>query len=659
MPDLHILRDLLILIAFAIPVVAVAQRLRAPSTVGFLIAGILIGPHVLGLIERSEEVQVIAEIGVVLLLFEIGLEMSFSRVVRMWTTVLIGGGLQLVVTIAAATALSVMFGLDWRPALTFGCLVALSSTAIVLKALSDRRELDTPYGRVVVGTLLFQDLAVVPLIVVVGVLGPASPSTLAGGVRQIAISLGVLAGVVVTARFIIPVVLARIAGLQNRELFTLTVGLFGLGAAYATASVGLAMALGAFVAGLVISESEYGAQALSDVLPFRVLFSGIFFTSVGMLLDLGFIVENPGVVAGTAVGVVVGKAAIVVVIVRFALRMSLGVAVAAGLALAQVGEFSFVLATVAIGAQVIEPSLYQLFLSATVISMLITPMVIVGGQRAGSALARRSGLGAPDVTTGGPELKDHAIIVGFGLAGRHLARVLRAAHVPYVILELDDELVRSARDEGEPIYFGDGSSREVLGKAGINSARVLIFLISSIIDERRGVTAARAMSQTIKILVRTRNVVAMRELIPAGATDVVVEEYEAALELFQRVMRHYRIPSNTIQAELDAMRTEGYGILRGLPKEALHLDELNFLGIQHALELLAVEEGSPAVGRSLRDLGLRKETKCTVVAVIRDAVPEYDIGPDFVFDAGDTVVLVGPGPGLPRGAERFRAPQTA
>ncbi len=657
MPDLHILRDLLILIAFAIPVVAVAQRLRAPSTVGFLIAGILIGPHVLGLIERSEEVQVIAEIGVVLLLFEIGLEMSFSRVVRMWTTVLIGGGLQLVVTIAAATALSVVFGLQWRPALTFGCLLALSSTAIVLKALSDRRELDTPYGRVVVGTLLFQDLAVVPLIVVVGVLGPGSPSTLAGGVRQIAISLGVLAGVVVTARFIIPVVLARIAGLQNRELFTLTVGLFGLGAAYATASVGLAMALGAFVAGLVISESEYGAQALSDVLPFRVLFSGIFFTSVGMLLDLGFIVENAGVVAGTAVGVVVGKAAVVVVIVRFALRMPFGVAVAAGVALAQVGEFSFVLATVAIGAQVIEPALYQLFLSATVISMLMTPALIAGGQRAGSALARRSGLGAPDTTTGGPELKDHAIIVGFGLAGRHLARVLRAAHVPYVILELDDELVRNARDEGEPIYFGDGSSREVLGKAGINNARVLIFLISSIMDERRGVTAARALSATIKILVRTRSVVAMRELIPAGATDVVVEEYEAALELFQRVMRHYCIPSNTIQAELDAMRTEGYGILRGLPKEALHLDELNFLGIQHALELMAVEKGSPAVGRSLRDLGLRKETKCTVVAVIRDAVPEYDIGPDFVFEAEDTVVLVGPGPGLPRGAERFRAPR--
>lgn len=660
MQDPSVLRDLLVLVAFALPVVALAERVRVPSIVGFLLAGVAIGPNALGLVRHPEEVQHLAEIGAILLLFEIGLELSLSRIRRIRVAVVVGGGLQVLATVVLTTGVGVIVGLPWPRALVFGCLVALSSTAVVLKLLKDRDELETPVGRVSLGILLFQDLAVVPLMVIVSLAGGEQGATVVSSLGRIGMSLGVLAAMVATARFVIPAVLARVAGLQNREVFTLTVALFGLGAAYLTASIGLAMALGAFLAGLVISESEYGAQALSDVLPFRALFSGIFFTSVGMLLDLSFLWGALGLVLAVAGGMILGKALITAWVARLALRRHVETSVATGLGLAQVGEFSFVVATVAISTGVVSAGDYQLFLAAAVLSLLLTPLLITLARPAGARVARLLGSeerGLREAPGRNEGRHDHAVIVGYGLTGRNLARILRAVHVPYVVLEMDGQLVQTARRDGEEIFWGDGTRHTVLEEAGVRTARVVVFLISSGVDEARGVAAARSLNRDIRIVVRTRAVEAITELTPLGATDVVVEEYEAALELFQRVMGHYRVPSNLIQAELDVMRYEGYGILRGVPKAALQLEELRFLGIQHALDLVAVEAGASAIGESPTSLDLRRKVGATVVAAVRDATAIYEFDDDFAFAEGDTVVLVGPGPALEAGAAYFKSPE--
>jgi CPA2 family monovalent cation:H+ antiporter-2 len=439
----------------------------------------------------------------------------------------------------------------------------------------------------------------------------------------------------------------------------LTVGVLGLGAAYITAVFGLSLALGAFVAGLIISESEYGVQALSDVLPFRVLFSGIFFTSVGMLLDFAYVAAHPLTLVGVAAAVVLGKALLVTGLVAGPLRHSLFTGMLAGLGLAQVGEFSYVLAGVASSIGLLDAEGYQLFLGASILSMVAAPFLIVGSrplaELAVGAFGRTKLVAQPFSPPHVGERKAHAIIVGFGLGGRHLAKILKAVHLPYLILEMNGQTVRRARQDREPVLFGDGTRRDVLEHAGIRNAQAIVFSISSPTDERRGVAIARQLNPDIRILVRTRYVTAIRDLEQLGATDVIVEEYEAALELFRRVLRYYKIPINTIETELAAMRTEQYGLLRGMPKHALHLDELKFLGIHHVLDLVEVEEGSPAVGESPTSLEMRTKTAATVVAVVREAQPLFLPDPTFRFQSGDTVVLVGDGPALTLGMELFRA----
>ncbi len=656
MEQLRVLRDLVILLAAALPVIIVAHRLRVPTVVAFLLAGMAIGPHGLRLIAQQGSVAGLAEIGVVLLLFTIGLELSLSRVVRLGRLVLQGGGLQVLGTVAAGAALALGMGIGTRAALLSGALVALSSTAIVLKMYADRGELDTPHGRVVVGVLLFQDLCVVPLMLLIPVL--AGSGAAGSPLGDFVSSLAVLAALVLGGRLLVPRVLARVVALRNREIFTLCVMFFGLAAAYVTASFDLSLAIGAFVAGLVIAESEYGLQALSDVLPFRDTFSGIFFISVGMLLDLRFLWQRPLLLAGAALLVIVLKT-IMGAGATLSLGRSLRVAVIAGLGLAQVGEFSFVLAGAAVPLGLLDPAGYQLFLGASVLSMLAAPFLVAAAEPVAERvhrLARRPPIALPPQEA--PEVarrQDHVIIVGFGLSGQSLARVLKAAGIPYVILEQNGQMVRRARLAREPIYFGDGARPEVLEKVGIARARVIVFAISAPAAERRGTAIARQLNPNVRIVVRTRYVATMDDLRAAGADEIVPEEFETSVEIFARVLRLYGVPTNTIEREIDAVRGEHYGVLRGVAVPNLKLDALKHLGVHAALEIIEVEAGAPALGENATTLRLRHETGATLIAVVRDGRAYYTAGPDYRFAVADTVVLVGEGEALRRACALFRA----
>ena len=666
MHDLGILRDLAIIAGLAIPVVALAQRLRLPPLVGFLVVGVLIGPSGLALIPDADEVSALSEIGVVLLLFAIGLELSLSDVLRWGRSVVVAGGLQVAGSVGVVCGVGLAMGLPLGRALFYGTLAAMSSTAVVTKAYADRGELDTAHGREVIAILLFQDLCIVPIMLLLP-LAAGGTADAGAAVVDLLVGLAVMTALLFGGRAVVRATLDRIVLLRNRELFTLCVAFVALGTALAAAGAGFSLAIGAFIAGLVISESEYGLQALSDVIPFRSLFSGVFFTSIGMLLDLGVVMQAPlAVVVGTLLLMMAkGVIATAAVVLR---GRRLETSLRSGISLAQVGEFSFVLAAVGLDLELFAGNDYQVFLTAAALSLMATPFLIgsayrisetVGGAVRGAVRRDRdrdsARRGAGELST----LRDHAVVVGYGVAGRYLARMLEAAGIRCMVIDQNAELVRQARADGLTAVYGDGARPTMLQEVGCTRARLVVYTISSPVEERRGVAAARELAPGATIIVRTRYVRAIDDLLRLGANEVVVEEFEASLELFARALRSYEIPARRIAHELNAVRDEHYGLLRGTSAPDLTLDALQHLGIHDALELVEVEAASTADGENARTLDLRRATGAIQVAVVRDGVPIYRRDDHFRYQPGDTAVIVGDPDSLERAAALFRNGEAA
>ena len=652
----HFLELLLILVGLAIPIVALAHWLRMPPLVGFFAAGVVVGPHGVGLIDGPDQIRTLSELGVALLLFAVGLELSLSLVRRWARSVFVGGGLQVGATLAAAALGAAALGVPTRQAIFYGALAAMSSTAIVTKAYADRSELDSPQGRSVISILLFQDICILPLMLLLPLLAFGGGAGSGGGL-ELARGLAIMAALVVGGRFLVRWALDRVVLFRDRDLFTLCVSFFGIGAAVVTSAAGFSIAIGAFIAGLIISESEYGLQALSDVLPFRALFSGIFFTSLGMLLDIPAVLAQLPLLVLLSAVVVAVKAAIAAGVV-LALGGMLKTALISGLSLAQIGEFSVLLAAAGLPLGLFREGDYQLFLSVAVLSMMATPLFIhFAGPLAERASAR---LGAASPAGSAPRgtletLAGHTIIVGYGLAGRYLARVLTAAGITCAVVDQNPELVRRAREDGIAVVYGDGTQPAVLEHVRLREARTVVFAISSPADERRGAAVARKLSRAVRIVVRTRYIRASDDLLELGANDVVVEEFEASIELFARALDSYEIPINRIWREVESVRREHYGLLRGKAAPDLRLDALRHLGIHDALELVEVEEGATAIGGSATSLELRRRTGAVQLAVVRDGQPIYRRAPDFHYQAGDTVVLVGNPASLESALALFRA----
>ena len=648
MSEARLLVDLTLLVGIAIPIVALAHRLSAPSLVGFLVAGVLVGPSGFGLIGATHEVELLAEIGVALLLFEVGLELSLSHV-RQWArSVFVGGGLQVGCTLILVAGSATAVGIAPGQAIFYGALAALSSTAIVTKIYSDRAELDTAHGRSVISILLFQDLCVLPIILVLPLLaglGTADASEM--GIEFLR-GLAIITVLMIGGRFVVRRTLDRIVVFRDRDLFTLCVAFFCIGTAVVTASAGFSIAIGAFIAGLVISESEYGLQALSDVLPFRAVFSGIFFISIGMLLDISTVVTQLGVLVPLLVVLLALKIVLTTVSV-VAVGGRLSTALISGLSLAQVGEFSILLAAEGLRLGLFRDGDYQLFLSAAVLSMMATPFLIRYARRIAERITPSAGglrgLAETDPASASP-MSDHTIIVGYGVAGRYLARVLNAAGITCTVVEHDADLVRRARRDGIPAAFGDGSQPAVLEHVGAHRARVVVFAISSPAEESRGVAAARDLNSEARIVVRTRYTRSIDELMSVGATDVVVEEFEASIELFAKALESYRIPINRIWQETETVRTEHYGLLRGTAQPDLRLDSLKHLGIHDALELLEIRRGAKVIGENATSLNLRRRTGVVQIAVVRDGLPLYHRDSEFHYRAGRHGGAGG-GPGKP------------
>jgi CPA2 family monovalent cation:H+ antiporter-2 len=638
---LHVLRDLVVLFGAALVVVLVLRRLRLPTIAGFLVAGALIGPSGFAWIRDVHEIERLAEIGVVLLLFTIGLEFSLKELRRLGPVLLVGGGLQVTLTVLAVTLAAVYAGYSSFEGVFFGFLAALSSTAIVLKGLAERGETDAPHGRLIVGMLLFQDLCVVPMILLVPMLGGQGGGALAV-TKALATAALVVVGTLLLARRVVPRALHLVALSRGRDLFVLAVVVICAGIAWLTSLAGLSLALGAFLAGVVLADSEYGHQAFADILPLREIFTSLFFVSMGMLLDVRVLGTSPGAVLALVGALLVGKA-LLAIVAGLAARFPAQVALVAGLAVAQVGEFSFVLASLGRQFGLLDSTEMRIFVGASVITMLVSPFALRAGPhlaaRAGGlrALDRLLGRGRDERSRVPAQLSDHVVVLGFGVGGEMLGEILRNADVPFAVVDINAERVRDARHRGEPVYYGDVTSPETLERVRVGDAQQVAVLLNDPLATQRAVRAVRRQAPEVPILARARYVADVPVLLQEGATLVVAQEYEASLKIIGDVMRRAQLATAGDRGPgKDADRPD-LATPTGAPAPVLGARLPTGLEV----ESLPVHERAWIAGRTLAEAQLRGRTGASLVAVSRGEATAVHPSPEDVLEVGDVVCLVG------------------
>ena len=631
--------DLVVLFGASTLVIALSHRLRVPPLVGYLLTGMLVGPHGLALIDETEHVEVFAEFGVVFLLFIIGLELSVERIKSLSQVILRGGPMQTGMTIAMVAAISMLAGVDILHSFYYGFLVALSSTAIVLKLYSDRREIEAPQGRISMGILLFQDFMIVPMLLLIPFLAGTATGSPSDVLVKFGSGLAVISVVFVCAWWMVPWLLHKLARTRIRELLVIGSLFLCLGAALLTEHFGFSAALGAFVAGILISRSPYHHQVVAETMPFRDVFNSIFFISVGMLLQLRFVAEFPLLIGVVALGLLVLKAVIVFVTV-YLMKYPMRTAIITALGLAQIGEFSFVLIRAGYAQGLINEQAYQTVIAASVMTMILTPLLFVLAPRIAARIIRKHDVSL-DKSEAKGVLKNHVIVVGFGLNGKHLVRVLRSTHTSYLVLDLDPLRVQKAKAAGESVMFGDASRRDILEAAGIEQAQLVVFAITDPKAVRTGIALARKLNPRIYQIVRTRQLTEIEDLQECGADEVIAEEFETSIEIVTRVLARLHVPGNIVRTESRLLRAGGYSMLRE-PKRMKGISTTVAKALEKGLtESYILTEEHEAVGKTIEELDLRRLTGTTIIAVVRGDQPVVSPPPDIKLNRGDILVLVG------------------
>jgi CPA2 family monovalent cation:H+ antiporter-2 len=652
--EVKLLQDIAIIFGLAIIVLQVCHKIKLPTIIGFLLTGALVGPHGLHLVKSVHEVELLAEIGVVLLLFTIGLEFSLKELFRLKRKVLLGGSLQVFLTIIL-TSLIFMFGFKFpgNRSLFIGFLMALSSTAIVLRLYQERAELDSPHGENILAILIFQDVIVVLLMLLTPFLAGAGGQGFSMGTALLVLlvkTVFIFGMILLGARYVVPHVLFLIAGTRSRELFLLTIVAICLLTAWITSLAGLSLGLGAFLAGLVISESEYGTAALGNMTPFRDIFMSFFFVSIGMLLDVRVVLDYPGIIGFMAVGIFFLKFSLVL-LVSILLGVSLRSGLLTAFALAQVGEFSFVLSKFGLEYNFLAGQRYQFFLAVAIITMAVTPFLISFSPRLAEIILRlpfpdrlKRGLASLERDgddTGGETLRNHVIIIGYGLNGRNLTRAAISAGIPYVIIETNPETVRRERKEGKNIHYGDATHVPVLEQAGVDHARIAVIAISDYVASRQITRQIKELNPSLHLIVRTRFVSEIDPLHDLGADEVIPEEFETAVEIFIRVLHHYLVPQQDIDRFTAEVRADGYQMLRSQPRSLLSICDMSGCLSDSEMKVIQLEEGSPLAGKSIAAIGMRQKYGVTILAIRRLDKVEPNPPADRELQAGDVLILFG------------------
>lgn len=648
--EIPLFQDIVVIFLSSVFVVYFFSMLKLPPIIGYLIVGAIIGPHAFGLIEHEHEVEYMAEIGVIFLLFTIGMEFSAENFARIRNTILGGGTLQVGLTILATAGVFAWMGFTLPQATFIGFLIALSSTAIVFKLLMERGEMDSPQGHTIVAVLIFQDLVIVPMMLLTPMLSGQVDNVAVELIMTLVKALVIVGGVIIAGKYLIDPALYLITKTRNKELFYMTVIALCFSITWLTSVAGLSLGLGAFMAGLMLSRSEYSHFALTGVMPFKDIFTSFFFVSVGMLLNMHNLIANPLLILGAVALVLVVKTIIATGAV-FVLGYTMKSSLIAGLSLSQVGEFSFILSRVGVEQNLISMDDYQLFLSVSIITMILTPFLM---QLAPIVAERMHAMPLPDriryglygkpllnENEDGHHLKDHLVIVGFGINGRNLSRAARCANIPYIVIEMNSETVKAERAQGEPIFYGDSSFPEILNHANIKRARTLVVTVADPAATQRTIHQAREMNPNLHIIARTRFLSQMEALHRAGANEVVPEEFETSIEIFIRVMSHYLVPKDEIEEFVHEIRAQGYQMLRNEQPDGLEKRDLKKWISDVEVVSLRVESGSPISGKSIGELGIRRRFGVTVLAVQREGQTHTNPEADWRFKDLDVLICMG------------------
>ncbi|MDD5087861.1 MAG: cation:proton antiporter [bacterium] len=648
--------DLVLIVGLSLPVLFLFRRLGLPPIAGFVLTGLLIGPHGLGLVRSIESVNAAAEIGVVLLLFTIGLEVSLTRLFNTPARVYwVAAAHTLAVTIVGAGT-AMLLGVATETAIVIGFVLSMTSSTVLLKGLSDRDELESPLGRLVTMVTLSQDFAAIPMLMTISLfsgdqLGWSQIVHSVGGVLLLGVALYVL------TRFVLPRVIHKLMAIDTTEVLLFFTILIMAVTAWLTSLAGLSLAIGAFAAGLILSETEYHAQIYSEVAPFRTLFSSLFFVSIGMMLNWGSVAAHPLPVLIIVLGLLLVKS-LLMVAVAVPFGFSPRVSLQAGFYLAHIGEYSFLLIALAMAGGILGESEFQYLIAATALTLAITPLIMQWAPHvvwsAGSHFpwltGRESDKAQPKETRPRPAV----LIIGFGVNGRNLARVLREAGIYYEILDSNPDIVRRAREEGELIHYGEAAQTEVLRQLEIEQFDSIVLAISELSVTRRAVAQIRRMHPNAHLIVRTRYVAEVEELEKLGANVVVPEEFETSLRIFSDLLHHYRVPPHIIAMQVEAVRGQSYGVLR-TRAGARVIENIQELLLRRLVEAVPILEGSPNIGKRLGDLSLTSDDSCLVLSVLRDGLPLRPPFEDIELKRDDLIVLYGNHADLNRAVERLSA----
>jgi CPA2 family monovalent cation:H+ antiporter-2 len=634
---MEVLKDLMIVLLCAAMVLVMTYRLRIPSVIGFLLTGILIGPGVLSLIPDSQQISVLSEIGVMLLMFSVGLEFSIEKLRQMKYEVLVIGGMQILLTIAAVTSVCMLMGLSLPVAMFASFVISLSSTAILLKLLQDRQKLQTPAGRIMLGVLLFQDICVVPLIILTPTLASLGNADFMPVAYKLLRSFSLIVIIFVASKYVLPRFFDFVMRLRISELYMFMVLGFCFGLALVTHFLGFSLALGSFIAGMVLAESDYINQIESDTRQLKNVFLSVFFISVGMLLNIDFVFSHALGVASGLLGMIALKILVMLVILKFT-RNPLNIALYVGMGLAQIGEFSFLLLNIARPSGIIDENTYQYFLSITIFSMMVTPLLVATAMKLGDSDAMKKNISK--LPEGQPQ--PDVIIAGFGINGINLSKIFKALSIPYRVIEINPATVKKFRSKGERIVYGDITQPANLTMMGIENASMIVIAISDADATKKAVEISRKMNPSIQIIVRSEYVTQIESLYRCGANIVISQDFEASIEVASYVLKHFGVANRIVHIQANALRKQHYKFFmhEGVFSHKVNLAKL--AAIEKLHEIFFVLLDSTLIGKKITEIHFPDDMGCVgIIGVIRDGVVLTSQNAEVVIEPADTFILYG------------------
>ena len=641
MNGLNFFHQLIIILGFSIPVIYIFNKIKLPSIIGFLITGIIIGPFGLKLIQDIDGIQLMAEIGVAFLLFTIGIEIRLSRFLKHLSEILLTGGLQILCTFIVGMIIGLTMQLSISQSIFIGFILVHSSSALILKILKDRDDEASPQGRISIGVILFQDMMVVPMMLLIPFLARESGPDALMIAWKLVKSILIIVVILVAARYVIPRVLERLVNTNMRDVLVIASVVITMGIAGITESLGLSLAIGAFLAGLALSDTDFTHQITSNISPFRDVFLSVFFVAFGMILNLDFLRENPGYIILISLIIIGIKATIVFGLVKL-LKYPLRVALLSGVLLSQIGEFSFVLASQGFKNNIISNNIYQTFIGASVLTFIVTPLL---ASLVYYLLARKN-IFDPTQRTVKPDervaVSNHVIICGMGLNGRNLVRVLKDTAINYVIIDLNFQKIKKSKSKGDKnTIWGDASSIEILRRANVEAARVMVIAISDRYLTKSCLSNAKAIHPNLHVIVRTKYVADIEDLLALGADDVIPEEFETSIQIFSRVLKMFHIPNSIILAQSNIIRNKSYGVFREIRYTQEAFDQISQILAQGTIETYYIGARNPIIGRSIRDINLKAKSGAMIINIIRNNQTITNPPSDFVLQAADQLILFG------------------